>query len=291
MTWRRCGSWTVGVLAGLLGLTLLPTAARASAGLKPSEAPLVAVGQHYFGNISHAYNAGFQRAADLWRLPPLLTSDAITVAWNATGPSLCLAQDVDDYSWGESLCNGSSQNGVSGSGSARSVINVKSATSAGYLEFLSSCCGEPGSYDFTVESIQHAIGVGLAPKLHMRTSAVLTASANLSNGLAVPDGLTFYLTATWGKTGSAQYSATSGGGSMSFPVSLPPETISQTVTFTVTRPVDAQYLAAKSAALKVKVARPKTEPPVRHRHCRRGFHKRRVHGHVRCVPKRHHHRH
>jgi hypothetical protein len=268
----------------------VPGPARA-AGLKPSEAPLIAIGQHYMGNTAHDINTS-NAPVDLWRLPPLLTGDAMTVAWRAESnypevPALCLAQDVDDYNWAEygNRCNGSGRFMVAGNGAARSVITVKAAASAPFLELSGDTCeGCNEAYDFVVESIQHALGVSLTPRLHIRTNAVLTGSANLSNGAPAPDGLVFYLTATWGKTGSAQYTATTSGGQLSFPVALPPETITKSVTFTVTRPADPQYLAAGSAGLPIKVARPKPKRPARKgRHCRRGFKKRIRHGKTLCV--------
>jgi hypothetical protein len=294
--WRRHVSLAVGLVALML---LAPASASAGGGLKPSEAPLVTVGQHYFGNTYHAGNVS-DDTADLWRLPPLLTSDVVTVAWNLTGeyesrPDLCLAQDVDDYNWAEyhNRCNGSAQASVSGSRSARTAFPVRSATSAPFLEFWGNeCCGSQ-AYDFVVEAIQHAIGVGLSPRTYIRTSATLLAHASLSNGLPMPDGSTFYLNASWGSRGYTQYSATSSGGNLNFPVALPPETIGQTVTFTVIRPVDPQFLAAQSAGMVVKIARPKPAAvtPSHPRRCRRGFKKRKVNGRTRCVriKRRHHH--
>jgi hypothetical protein len=278
------------VAAVVLALVLLPSAAFAGGGLKPSEAPLVTVGQSYFGDsLSHGRNSS-DGPMDLWRLPPLLASDVMTIAWTATGqyaPELCLAQDVDDYSWGSQLCNGSERFGVGRSGSTRTTIQAKAATSAPFLEFAPECCVSGSApYNFTVESIQHAIGVGLLSRLHIRTSTVLVATANLSDGAPVPDGLPFYLNASWPGSGGVQYTASSVGGQVSFPVLLPPATAGQEVSFTVTRPADPQYLEAKSAALTVKVARP------RRLHCRLGFKKRRVHGKTRCMRVRHrqHHR-
>lgn len=275
----------------------------AAGGLKPSQAPLVKLGQHYFGNTN---NATTQYPVELWRLPTLLTGDVITVIWQAHyaevgGPTFCLIQNVDDFNWAESQnrCNASEEYGVPdyGDGSTRSVVQVRAATSDAFLEF--GGCGSgcefgtyDGAYNFTIESIQHAVGVGLSPRGYIRTRAVLRANANLADGSPMPDGSVFYLTANWGKTGSALFAASSSGGNISFPVSLPPETIGESVTFTVTRPADAQYLAARSAGMAVQIARnkrPVTKTHHRHRRCRRGFHKRRIRGHIRCVRIKHRH--
>jgi hypothetical protein len=292
-------------LAGLAGLAaLMPaTALAASAGLKPSEAPLVAVGQHYFGNTGHAGNAGDGAAVDLWLLPALLTGDAITVAWHSgSDPYLCLAQNVDDYNWAEeqNWCNASEEYSVAGNGSARTVIDVKSTTSAAYLEFWRNECGSCSNpYDFTIESIQHAIGVGLTPVTEIAPTSVLTGSANLSNGSPVPDGMAFTLSASWvtpvnKASHSRSYTVTSGGGAMAFPLNLPSSAEGKQVSLTITRPADPQYLAASSPAIEATVA--KLAPPPRkhhrrHRHCSHGFKKRRVRGKVRCERVRRHHRH
>src|SRR5262249_39324648 len=142
---------------------------------------------------------------------------------NQSRPVMCLAQDVDDYSWAEEDCNGSNQYEVSGNGSARSVIPVKSSTSAPFLEFWGYECCSGQAYDFTVESMQHAIGVGLMPVFHIRSSATLTAAATLSSGAAVPDGLKFFLKASAFGQVLARYEGISSGGSISFPIALPPQ--------------------------------------------------------------------
>jgi hypothetical protein len=284
------------LLAPIVGMALLlPTSALAGGGLKPSQAPLVTVGQHYFGNTG--WSPGSGELVELWRLPPLLTSDAITVAWNASAtygyPELCLTQDVDDYSWAENLCNGSSLSSVSNSGSARTVITAKAATSAPFLTFRGECCSNSLPYDFVVESIQHAIGVGLTPAMRITPTSVLTGSANLSNGEPVPDGLVFALTASWvtpvnEASHQRTYRASSSGGGLTFPLDLSTSAQGKNVSFAVTRGADPTYLATSSAAVEIPVVKVK---PHHHRRCRRGFRKRRVHGKVRCVRFHHHHHH
>jgi hypothetical protein len=279
--------WGAAAAMALAGVLLIApaSASAASAGLKPSEAPLVAVGQHYFGNTQHEWNAGCcTTTVDLWHLPPLLTADVLTVAWHAgqneEGVRLCLAQDVDDYDWAENypngswhVCNGSQQYTVSGSGSARTTLQVRSSTANGYLEVLGSGPQWPGPYDFTIESIQHAIGVGLSPVTRIKPTSILTGSANLSDGSPVPDGLAFTLSASWvtpvnKASHSRSYTVTSSGGALTFPLNLPSSAQGKHVSLTVARPADPQYLAASSPAIEATVAR--LTP--RHHHRRRHHH-------------------
>lgn len=267
-------------------IVIVGAASAASAGLKPSEAPLIAVGQHYFGNAGHASNAW--RPVDVWRLPPLLTGDAITIAWHGgQGPALCLAQNIDDYNWAEvdNQCNGSGEYFVASNGSARTVIEAKSATSNAFLEFSSYCaCERSEPYDFTIESIQHAIGVGLTPVTEITPTSTLIGSANLSNGSPVPDGMAFTVSASWvtpvnKASHSRSYTVASSGGALAFLLSLPSSAEGKHVSLTVTRSADPQYLAASSPAIEATVA--KLTPP-RHKHHRRRHHHHR-HRH-------HHHR-
>ena len=258
------------------------TALAASAGLKPSEAPLVTVGQHYFGDTGHPHNSGSGISVDFWRLPPVLTSDVITMAWHDSSTwseRLCLAQDVDDYSWDHQHCNGSSWYNTNGSGAARTTIPVKSSTSAGYLEFWGQA-NFSEAYDFTIESIQHAIGVGLSPVARIKPTSTLTGSANLSNGSPVPDGLAFTLSASWvtpvnKALHSRSYTATSSGGALAFPLNLPSSALGRHVSLTVTRPADSQYLAASSPAIDATVAKlPRKHHHRRHHHHHRHHHRR-----------------
>lgn len=254
------------VLAGLAALTACRAQA-AGGGLKPSEAPLVTVGQHYFGNTN-------KEEPNFWRLPPLLTDDVVTVAWNdpLAQHVLCLTQDADDYNWAEKSCNGSGHFEVPGSSySARLLITANSATAAAFLDFIGEHCCESHPYDFVVESIQHAVGIGLTPAARIKPTSTLTGSANLSNGSPVPDGMAFTLTATWvtpvnKASHSRSYTVTSGGGALAFPLGLPNSAQGKRVSLAVTRPADPQYLAASSPAIEATVAK------LRRRHHRHHHH-------------------
>jgi hypothetical protein len=265
------GAWSALTVACVLCLLVAPAPASA-AGLKPSEAPTITVGQHYFGNTTHQWNAGCcNKTFDLWHLPPLMTADVLTVAWHAESDITrwCITQDVDDFNWAEhisqaednnSQCNGSNVEQVSANGNARTTAQVRSETTNGYLEFIGGGAEYPrGSYDFTIESIQHAIGVGLDRVTRIKPTSTLTGSANLSNGSPVPDGLAFTLTASWTTPANRvrhrrRYRATSGGGSLSFPLNLPTSTRGKRVSIKVSRPADSQYLAAASSSVSAQVA-------------------------------------
>jgi hypothetical protein len=273
-------------------LVLLVAASGASAfeggGRKPSEAPLIAIGTHYTGQLNNHKsdaNYGGYREVAIWRLPPLTTRDIVTVDWHSapfTHSSsfpvcLVLAQGVDDYSWGSvfgatvSPYEGCEEDGpaysLSGSGSAQTAITAQetNATSS-YLEFFSRADEEsPASletypYDFTVEPIRHYLGVAIRAVKRISATGTLAATATLASGSPAPDGLGFNLAVTWPGGGSASYSATSAGGAVSFPLALPETAQGKDATFVVSHPADAQYGEAVSEKLEAFVARPKPVP-------------------------------
>jgi hypothetical protein len=243
-------------------LLLTPTMAMASRGSKTSNAPLITVGQHYYGDT---YSSG-RGTAQLYRLPSLLAADRLTIAWTSTDETeLCLAQEVDDYSWEGQLCNGSERYGPghSGSTSNRSVIRTRDGSAAAFLEFIGGGGTLPQPYDFVVESIQHVIGVRLTPRAYIIPTNTLTARVYLADGSPAPDGLAFWLGAHWGRHGSAKYKAKTRGGTVRFPLRLPRSAVHRTVTFVVVRPAGARYRAAKSVPMRSHVNRAR---PTHHRH-------------------------
>lgn len=279
------------VIAAMLAssLVLLAVVAEASAfeggGRKPSEAPLVAITQHYTGQLnnhkSDANYGGYKEVA-IWRLPPLTTRDIVTVDWHSvpfthsSGFPICLilAQGVDDYSWGSvfgSASNYCEEDGpvysLSGSGSAQTAITVQETNStSSYLEFFSRASEEVPSaletypYDFTVEPIRHYLGVAIRAVKRVSANGSLSATATLASGSPVPDGLAFNLAVTWSGGGSAGYSATSAGGAFSFPLALPETAQGKDATFVVSHPADTQYGEAVSEKLVALVAKPKPVP-------------------------------
>lgn len=284
---------SLGVLAVLLlcSLAVAPTASAVEPGKKPSAAPTISTGQHYFSQLSNNradgnWNNNFE--VHLWRLPSLFSHDVVTVDWHvAPDPEgdfevcMVLAENVDDFSWGTRFdevganyfCD---EDGpvyhVSGSGTARTPITAQNSSSGStYLEFFSETYREEAPfrtypYDFTVESIQHYIAVTMARPTEIGPVATLTASANLGTGAPVPDGMAFLFTATWETPSNKavhhrSYTATTGGGQMAFQVGLPTSAEGKNVSIAVTRPADSQYLAADSGAIMVPVVH--VSPPPR----------------------------
>lgn len=276
-----------------ISLVALGIAAQASAfeggGRQPSEAPLIAIGQHYTGQLNnHKSDANYNasREVAIWRLPPLTTRDQVTVDWHSVpftrhgygGFPICLvfAQGVTDYSWGSVFGSypdylGCDEDGpvysLSGSGSAQTTITAQETNSdSSYLEFFSYANEvEPSSletypYDFTVEPIRHYLGVAIRAVKRVSATGTLSATATLASGSPAPDGLPFNLAVTWPGGGSAGYAATSSGGAVSFPLALPETAQGKDATFVVSHPADAQYEEATSEKLVALVAKPKPAP-------------------------------
>lgn len=260
-------------------------------GRKPSEAPLIAVGQHYTGQLNnHANDANYESQygsmdeVAIWRLPPVTTRDVVTLDWHGapftheSGFPICLilAQGVDDFSWGSVFGSTSewscSESGpvysLSGSGSAKTAITVQETnTNSSYIEFFSDAeQSEPARletypYDFTVEPILHYLAAAIPPVKRISASGTLHASANLATGLPAPDGLSFNLAVTWPEGGVASYSATSSGGAISFQLALPETAYGKEATFVVSHPADGTYQAVTTSKLEALVAKPKPTPP------------------------------
>ncbi len=256
-------------------------------GRKPSEAPLITVGQHYTGQLnnhkSDANYSGYKEIA-IWRLPPLTTRDIITVDWHSVpftragygGFPVCMifVQGIDDYSWGSvfgSAPEYCEEDGpvysLSGSGTAQTAITAQETNStSSYLEFVSRAKEEAPSeletypYDFTVQPIRHYLGVAIRAVKRVSANGSLSATATLASGSPVPDGLAFNLAVTWSGGGSASYSATSAGGAVSFPLALPETAQGKDATFVVSHPADTQYGEAVSEKLVALVAKPKPVP-------------------------------
>lgn len=240
----------------LVALGLAVSSATAAGGLKPSQAPPVAIGTQYFGSTDDPKTN--DTLIELWALPPVLAQDEVTVAWNdrdATGATrLCMVQEIDDYTFGSAECDELNSYDTS-YGSARSKLEVKVPSGATFLKFYKrgyTCCGDGGPYDFVVESIRHRIGVATTRRSRIARRTIVAASANLTNGSAVPDGLAFNLTAKRGRK-SRSFSATSIGGRLTFDIALPNSWRKRTVKLSVSRPEDDQYLATRTVSQRVRV--------------------------------------
>jgi hypothetical protein len=274
-------------LAATISIGVLGIAPSASAfeggGRKPSEAPLITVGQHYTGQLNNhkadANFGGYEEVA-IWRLPPLTTHDVITVNWHATpfthgsGFPICmtLAQKIDDYNWGSVygqvnnyFCDEDGPYyGLSGSGTAQTAIT--DATSS-YLEFASYAGAESPvnfetfPYDFTVNPPLHYLDVALRSVKRVSANGILYATANLATGLPAPDGLAFSLAVTWPGGGTASATGVSSGGTVGFQLALPETAFGKGATFVASHPADGTYQAVSSPKLQATVAKPKAPPP------------------------------
>lgn len=286
----------------LLALALPQTSAMAEGGKTIATAPSVVYGQQEFGNTATGQEypekgCGFLGGGtyrDQFWLVNVTTGDLLTINWGGVnGTKLWLyPPGTTDYTVFNYKTAAEQEQNPNGKNQLQYSVPV-----SGVMPLEFSVCdfgGEyegPGPYEFTATA-QHGLAVNLLPRPHIRTNSVIHGSAALVSGTPVPDGMTFTLTASW-SNGTANYTAVSVGGTLAFTLALPEEIQGQTITLALNRPADSQYLAPKAAEIQTKVARPKLEPvtpPNRPRRCRRGFHKRRVHGQIRCVRK-HRHRH
>jgi hypothetical protein len=256
-------------------------------GRTPSGAPLIAVGQHYTGQLNNHKddtNFGGYREVAIWHLPPLTTRDVVTVDWHSlpftNSPGrfpvcMAFAQGIDDFNWGsvferteDQTCYYGPGYGVSASGSARTEITAQETnSSSSYLEFYASATEtnpsefETFPYDFSVEPPLHYLGLSIQPVKRVSASGVLRASASLATGLPAPDGLTFSLGMTWSGGGVASATGTSSGGVIGFQLALPETAFGKEVTFVASHPIDGTYQGVSSPKLQVKVAKPKAPPP------------------------------
>jgi hypothetical protein len=264
-----------------------PAAAFEGGGRMPSQAPLVAAGQHYTGQLTNRAddaNFGGETQVALWRLPPLMARDVIYVDWhslpsttNAGYFPVCLtfAQGIDDYNWGSRFdaavgfeCEGTGPiYTLSGSGTARTAITVpETNANSSYLEFYTwarqtnPAKFETFPYDFTVQPPLHYLGVALKTVKRVSANGVIGATATLASGQPAPDGLTFNLAVTWPGGGSASYTATSAAGGVSFQLALPETAYGERATFVVSHAADGTYVDA-SHRLRANVARPKPPGP------------------------------
>jgi hypothetical protein len=265
-----------------LGITS-PASAFEGGGRKPSEAPLIAVGQHYTGQLNNHENDanyGGEREVALYRLPPVTTRDVITIDWhgvpftNRPGSfpiCLFLGQGIDDFNWGtvfnDALRNSSCLQ-LSGSGSARSEIVVQETNSgSSYLEFFdraeetSPSDYETYPYDFSVEPILHYLAAAIRPVKRISASGILRATANLATGGPAPDGLPFNLAVTWPGGGVASYTGVSSGGVVGFQLALPETAYGKQASFVVSHPADGAYQGVTTSKLEAKVAKPKLAAP------------------------------
>lgn len=274
-------------------LVLLPASALAEGGNSIASAPVVPYGQQEFGNTATGSLGQDNCYRSFWEVN-VTAGDELIVDWESVPDETALILKpvgTTDFTF---LNIENAEEDYPNSNN-KSELTYTAPLSGLMPLYFKSCYGlqDAGPYAFTA-NVKHAIFTSLTPRTNIRPTATLTGSATLAGGTPVPDGLTFTLTASWPGRGLAQFTAASVGGSLSFPVALPPEAERQTVKFEISRPADTSLLATKSSAIEVHVARAvaPSPPPVRHqpRRCRRGFHKLWIHGHPRCVRKHRHRR-
>lgn len=275
-------------LAGLLGLLATPTPASAfeGGGRNPSEAPTIAWGQHFGGQLNnHREDANYNGDEEVafWRLPSVSTHDQIVVNWHGLpfthSPGsfpvcMMLAQGINDFNWGTIFNYGSCESPrgyeLSGSGTAATQITIQNSDSSGntYLEFWSNASRSSSSgeqetfpYDFSVEPPRHYLNLTISPFTEVAANGVVHASVTGADGLPGPDGLTYGLTVRWKEGGIATYSATSVGGQISFQLALPESAFRKTAGFIVGRGADSSYQAVESPVTHAKVSEPPVPPP------------------------------
>ncbi len=279
-----------GVTISIALLGIVPAAvAFEGGGRKPSEAPTIAPGQHYTGQLTNRRDdANFEANTQvaLWRVPPVTTRDVIYVDWHSVpltkNPGyfpVCMtfAQGIDDYNWGSVFDDATGfecESGrgtvytLSGSGTARTAITVQATdANASYLEFFTTAnrtsAGEYETfpYDFTVQPPLHYLGVAIRPVKRVSANGILYATANLANGLPAPDGLAFNLAVSWPGGGTASYTAISSAGSVGFQLALPETAWATRASFVVSHAADGTYQTVSSPRLRAQVGRPKAPPP------------------------------
>ena len=278
----------IGTVAILVLGIASPASAFEGGGRSPSQAPTIAVGQHYTGQLNnHENEANYSDYAEVafWRLPPVTTRDVVTVDWHSVpftnDPGnfpicMTLVQGIDDFTWGSVFADRDycDSDGpvyeLPGSGSAHTQITVQeTTTNSTYLEFYAyareseeeSADYESFPYDFTLGPILHYLGLAIQPVEKIAGNAVVQATATLSNGQPAPDGLTFGLTVTWPQGGIASFTGLSSGGVVSFQLNLPEAAYGKSASFVVFHPADGNYQEVVAPKQTVRIAKPKAPPP------------------------------
>lgn len=253
------------ILFGVAVLAL-PASALGSGGASIASAPTVVYGEQLFGNT--AIDDGGKTLSNCvdgesWWSMPVLAGDQIKVDYEG-GLDEMQAWGVGTTDFNIHDAPDPQQFRIGSKGKAEAIVK---ASVAGImpLRFFSVEGGlceifggpdeyAPGPYDFTA-TVQHALAAALTPIASIYTNSTLAGTASLADGTALPDGVIFSLVAKW-PTASAAYSAATVGGTLAFPLALPPETAGKTIRIVITRAEDTSYQAVKSVPLKVKVANP-----------------------------------
>ncbi len=272
---------SLAVLSLLLMLVLPQAQAFASGGADIASAPPISYGKQLFGSTAtdgHGEDSFGCGVGLSWWLLPVLAGDEVTIDVEGALNQLdAMTVGTTDYNLHSSSVFTYAEVGSSDKQELSFTAPVGGAMP---LEFFTACGDswrQPGPYDFTATD-HHAVVAALKRYPHIKTTTPLVGTASLADGTPVPDGMAFTLTVSWSNHSHAQYSATSVGGVLTFPLSLPATAQGKKATFVVTRPADGQYQAAKGDKMEVVVARPRVLAPPAHRHHR---HRRHRHPHHR----------
>lgn len=238
-----------GVMFGAIAMA--PGTARADGSQYPSGAPAVQVGVPTFGNTSVPSTGPSQ---DYFRLPTLLEQSRVTVAAassSSSGGYICLAGNVDNYNWNQHKCNLADEQWFNHNGS-RLRFDAAFATSSAYLRVRHSFSGKP--YEFTVEKIQHKLGMALKGGSTFKRNSRVTVSVRLTNGAPVPDGLLVSLIT---QVGGRNYrsNARTRGGLATFTLNLPASAEGKRGTMIAFSDEKPQYLPARATARVVSIVK------------------------------------
>ena len=157
---------------------------------------------------------------------------------------------MDDYSWLQGKCNLSNRV-FAGTAGKRETFLVPSAAASAYLELIDYYGGNYGPYQFTVESIQHQVGLGLASVQSVGRKGSVRATATLTNNAPVADGFDVALIIRkgdkkWVRVGYAS------AGQVTFKLKLP-KSAKGKVKLSLSRGADSQYSAASTRSMKTRI--------------------------------------
>lgn len=255
-------------------------------GRAPSEAPMLAWGQHYEatlgnskGEANYLYTSCCVYASQVafWRLGSLSVHDQVVVNWHelpfAHSSSfpvrVLLLENVEDFNWGSvfhSAVDRDSDRAVSGSGTARTEFTVQNSSANDFLAFYSesektnSQEFETYLYDFGVEAPRHYLSLSLASVNQVASNGTLHATATLATGAPVPDGYPVTLTGSWSGGGVFTTTATTVAGQVTFQLSMPESSFGRSVEFVASGAATAEYQAVTSSKVYAEIAKPPTPP-------------------------------
>lgn len=239
--------------------SLMMATATGLAANKPSQATPITLGVTYFGDSRSSSGSSAPPYGSVWRLPPLLAQDVVTIAGTGTGGDevpVGIAGDVDDFDYVQEWNNNFEPVGDSSTWlppqSARLTLRVIRACSACFLELGSqsvSWYNDP--YSFAVESIQHAVGLGLTSVSSVNRKGTLRGTAYLSNGAPVPDGFDVALIVRKGSKKWVRVGRTTAG-RVTFGLRLP-KSAKGKVRVSLSRGADTEYLAANTRSFKARI--------------------------------------